>query len=220
MERARFNMIEQQIRPWDVLDPDVLALLTVVKREEFVPPQYRGLAFSDLEIPLTPAGVPAGESMFAPKVEARVLQELALRHHESVLEIGAGSGHMAALLAHRARDVVTAEINPELQRMAADNLRRAGVANARVHAGNGLDLVRGRARFDVIVLSGSVQVIPEEVTAALNVGGRLFAVVGQLPVMHARVITRTAETSLATTGVFETVAPPLIGFPQPSRFRF
>ena len=219
LERVRFNMIEQQIRVWEVLDPDVLDLLMVVKREEFVPPQHRGFAFSDFEIPLTPNGAATGETMLSPKLEARLLQDVAPRRHESVLEIGAGSGYMAALLAHRARDVVTAEINPELQRMAADNLKRAGISNARVAPTNGLECVR-KARFDVIVLSGSVPFLPDELTAALNVGGRLIGIVGEPPVMQARLITRASEGALLSDSLFETSAPPLVGFPQPSRFRF
>ena len=140
IEQARFNMIEQQIRPWDVLDQDVLNLLAIVKRENFVPASYRDLAFADLELPL-----PADEHMFAPRVEARVLQELAVKKHESVLEIGAGSGYMAALLAHRARHVLTIDIKPELAELAKQNLAANGVLNVEVQTGDYLeedDIVR------------------------------------------------------------------------------
>ena len=219
-ERARQNMIEQQIRTWDVLDRDVLDLLSVVRREEFVPPEHRALAFSDLEIPLAPDAATNGRLMFAPKLEARLLQELAPRRHESVLEIGAGSGHMAALLSHRARDVLTVEIDEALARFAAANLARAGASNVRVEHGNGLDFVRG-ARFDVIVLSGSVPFVPQPLIDALDPGGRLVAIVGQAPAMKARLVTRAATgPAFASVDLFETVVPPLQGFPQPSGFRF
>ena len=132
IEQARFNMIEQQIRPWNVLDQDVLDLLVVVKREDFVPPAYKALAFVDSEIPL-----PGGEAMFTPKIEARLLQEVQVKKHENVLEIGAGSGYMAALLAHKARHVTSIEIKPELKELAQANLTRAGVSNVTVELGDG-----------------------------------------------------------------------------------
>ena len=164
IEQARFNMIEQQIRPWEVLDPGVLSLLAVVKREDFVPEAYRSMAFMDTEIPL-----PDGQIMLAPRVEARLLQELQLQRHESVLEIGAGSGFMAALLAHRARQVITLEISPTLARMADDNLRGAAVMNASVRCTDGAGGLAGEAPFDAIVLSGSVAAVPQ-VTARSTEG--------------------------------------------------
>src|SRR5512145_1804454 len=151
IEQARFNMIEQQIRPWDVLDPAVLTLLTVVKREDFVPAAYRSLAFVDTEVPL-----PGGQCMLAPRVEARMLQELAVHKHERVLEVGAGSGYMAALLAHQSQHVITLEKRVVLAKLATDNLRRAGVFNAEVRQADGTGGLPGEAPFDAIVLSGSV----------------------------------------------------------------
>ncbi len=221
VERARFNMIEQQIRPWEVLDPAVLSLLTIVRREDFVPDAYRALAFMDTEIPL-PAleGAAAQESMLAPKVEARLLQELMLARHESVLEIGAGSGFMAALLARSARQVLSLEIRPDLAQFAADNLKRAGVHNATVRECDGSRGLPGEAPFDAIVLSGSVASLPSTLLDALKIGGRLTAIVGQQPVMRAVRVTRTGEHSFNSVDLFDTVAPRLHGFDEPSRFHF
>jgi len=219
IELARFNMIEQQIRPWDVLDPAVLSLLAVIRREDFVAPAYRALAFVDTEIPL-PASGGAREHMLSPKVEARLLQELAVARHEAVLEIGAGSGYMAALLAHKARQVVSLEIDAALARFAADNLRRASVVNASVRRLDGARGLPAEAPFDVILLSGSVAAVPAALLAQLKVGGRLAAIVGQLPIMRALRITRTDEHSFSSVELFDTVAPRLHGFDEPARFRF
>ena len=219
IERARFNMIEQQIRPWDVLDPAVLSLLAVVRREDFVPPAYRALAFVDTEVPL-PCADGTRESMLAPKVEARLLQELSLARHETVLEIGAGSGFMAALLAHQAHQVITLEIHADLARMAAANLERAGIRNANLRHADGAAGLPTEQPFDAIVLSGSVASVPQQLLAQLKVGGRLVAIVGQQPVMQAMRVTRMDEHSYASVALFDTVAPRLHGFEEPSRFRF
>jgi protein-L-isoaspartate(D-aspartate) O-methyltransferase len=215
IEQARFNMIEQQIRPWDVLDPAVLELLTVVKREDFVPAAYRALAFVDTEVPL-----PGGQCMLAPRVEARLLQELGVHKHERVLEVGAGSGYMAALLAHRAQHVTTLEILPELAKLATDNLRRAAISNATVRQGDGSRGLAAEAPFDAIVLSGSVAEVPAGLLGQLKVGGRLIAIVGQQPMMRATLITRSGEHAFASVELFDTVAPRLQGFDEPSRFSF
>ncbi len=215
IEQARFNMIEQQIRPWDVLNLGVLELLAVVKREDFVPPEHRGMAFVDTEIPL-----PGGECMLAPKVEARLLQELAVHKHERVLEIGAGSGYMAALLAHKAQHVATLEIDPELARFAAANLSRAGVTNVTVTTADAAQPLPAEGPFDVIVLSGSVAGVPETLLAQLKVGGRLAAIVGDEPVMRALLIRRGADHALTRTVLFDTVAARLHGFKEPTRFHF
>lgn len=215
IEQARFNMIEQQIRPWDVLDPGVLELLAVVKREDFVPPAYHALAFVDTEVPL-----PAGQCMLAPKVEARLLQELSVHKHERVLEIGAGSGYMAALLAHKAQHVITLEIDAGLARFASANLKRAGVMNATVVQADGAAGWPGEAPFDVIVLSGSVAEVPSALLAQLKVGGRLSAIVGSGPVMRALLITRSGDQGLERRVLFDTVAQRLQGFAEPTRFHF
>ncbi len=220
IERARYNMIEQQIRPWSVLDQDVLDLLSVVHREDFVPPAYRSMAFTDMEIPLTIGGSATGEVMLAPKVEARILQALEVRRHETVLEIGAGSGHMAALLAHRARHVDTLEIDADLARFATGNLARAAVGNATVRVADGSDPDANLPSYDVIVLSGSVAAVPDWLVGKLNPGGRLAAVVGEQPVMRAQLLTRGQGSGWSTATLFDTVAPRLRGFPDASRFRF
>jgi protein-L-isoaspartate(D-aspartate) O-methyltransferase len=215
IEQARFNMIEQQIRPWNVLDQDVLDLLVVVKREEFVPADYKSLAFVDTEIPL-----PGGEAMFTPKLEARLLQEVQLKKHETVLEIGAGSGYMAALLAHKARHVTTVEILPALKAMAQQNLASAGVTNATVELGNGAQGWAQGAPFDVIVISGGLEVLPEAFLKQVKVGGRIAAIVGQAPVMSCNIITRVSETAYDTVKVFETNVKYLSGALAPSHFTF
>jgi protein-L-isoaspartate(D-aspartate) O-methyltransferase len=214
-EQARFNMIEQQIRPWDVLDLHVLELLARVRREDFVPPAYQALAFVDAEVPIG-----HGQVMLAPKVEARLLQEAQVQRHERVLEIGAGSGFMAALLAHRARSVIALERISALATQAAANLRRGGVLNASVREQDGAAGLPGDGPWDVIMLSGSVSEVPQVLLDQLQVGGRLLAVVGQEPVMRAVRITRLSATALQSQDLFDTVAPRLAGFGEPTRFQF
>lgn len=218
-EQARFNMIEQQIRPWDVLDSHVLQLLSVVKREDFVPLAHKALAFVDMQIPLPPHTHPS-QCMLEPKVEARILQEVGVLKHETVLEIGAGSGYMAALLAHRAQRVVSLEINPELARTARGNLQRAGIYNAEVREADGAQGILAEAPFDVIVLSGSVAQVPQALLAQLKVGGRLAAIVGDDPVMRATIVTRVGDNDWRTVQPWDTLAPRLMNFPEPSPFVF
>jgi protein-L-isoaspartate(D-aspartate) O-methyltransferase len=215
IEQARFNMIEQQIRPWDVLDQEVLDALYIVRREDYVPEAYRALAFSDLEIPLGD-----GESMMQPKMEARILQELAIAKTDRVLEVGTGSGYLTALLAHRASHVYSVEINPRLKLFGAGNLRRNGIINVTVEQG---DAARGwpkHAPYDVIVLTGSVPIVPRSVAAQLRAGGRLFAVVGDAPVMSAKLVTCIGEGTYNAVDLFETVLRPLANCEQPERFEF
>ena len=221
-ELARFNMIEQQIRPWDVLDAQVLALLAAVRREDFVPSAHKALAFVDTQVPLLP-GQPHGPAMLEPKVEARLLQALQVQRHESVLEVGAGSGFMAALLGHRAQKVTSLECRPELAASARQNLARAGLSNVRIVDCSAADGARGlpaEAPFDAIVLSGSVAEVPPALLQQLKPGGRLVAVVGAEPVMRARLYTRTGEAAWAQTDLFDTMAPRLEGFAEPTRFSF
>jgi protein-L-isoaspartate(D-aspartate) O-methyltransferase len=220
IERARQNMVEQQIRPWEVLDQSVLDLLLLVRREEFVPPALRLLAFTDMEIPLRVDGVDTGECMFAPKVEARLLQELGIRAHEHVLEIGTGSGYMAALAAHKAQHVLTIEINPLLAAFGAANLRRNGVRNAHVETGDGARGWAAKAPYDVIIVSGGLPMLPPALLAQLKIGGRLAAIVGEAPVMSAQVVTRVTESAYDTLRLFETVAKPLANAVRPPGFRF
>ncbi|MBK6471887.1 MAG: protein-L-isoaspartate O-methyltransferase [Betaproteobacteria bacterium] len=217
-ELARFNMIEQQIRPWEVLDQNVLSLLATVRREDFVPPALRALAFVDTQVPLGD-----GQAMLEPKVEARLLQELQVQRHEQVLEIGTGSGFMAALLAHRAMRVLTLECRPALAQAAREHLRASGIANVKVidvTAADGARGLPGEAPFDVILLSGSVPEVPRALLQQLKVGGRLATVVGDEPVMRARLYTRVGEAAWSETDLFDTVAPRLEGFAEPTRFHF
>ena len=228
-EQSRFNMIEQQIRPWEVLDHQVLSLLALVKREDFVPLVHRTLAFVDMEIPLTPHRQQhPSQCMLAPKIEARILQDVAVQKYENVLEIGTGSGHMAALLAHRARQVITLEIDPELAQRARDNLQKAGIHNAEVYTSDGAanlaQAYPGHAPlhgpFDVIVLSGSVAEVPPHLLKLLKIGGRLSAIVGQEPIMRATLVTRMADSAWHTTQAWDTVAARLQHFAEPSAFCF
>ena len=221
-DSARFNMIEQQIRPWNVLNQDILDLLTVVKREQFVPPAYKAMAFTDMELPLTVAGKATGQTMFSPKIEARILQGLAVRKHEAVVEVGAGSGHMAALLGSRASKVLSFEIDPNLAAFANSNLRACGFGNIEIQAADAMS-AQARQRFvgaDIIVLSGSVEVVPELLLQALNVGGRIAAIVGQAPVMNAQILTKLNATEFRTEILFETVQTELKNFPRQPRFVF
>ena len=218
-EKARFNMIQQQIRTWEVLDPGVLALLRVVKREEFVPAEHRDLAFVDVEIPLKADAAP-GQTMLAPRVEARLLQEVAVKNTDKVLEIGTGSGYMAALLAAKAEFVYSVEIDPELVDLARANLKKAGVANVSVDLG---DAARGwdlYAPYDVIVVSASLPVLPESLLRQLKIGGRMVAVVGESPTMEAQLVKRTDENAFSTVNLFETVVAPLVNAQRPEKFVF
>ena len=215
IEQARFNMIEQQIRPWDVLDTSVLDLLMVVKRENFVPEAHKALAFADTEIPL-----PGGVAMLNPKVEARLLQDVNVKKHESVLEIGVGSGYMAALLAHKGRHVTAVEVSPELKALAEKNLADNGVTNVTVELGNGAQGWSNGAPFDVIVVTGSLPELPPALLQQLKVGGRLAAIIGQSPAMKAQLITRTGEAGYDTRTLFETDVKPLSSATQPSQFKF
>ena len=222
VEQARFNMIEQQIRPWDVLDAHVLELLAVVKREDFVPPAFRALAFADMQIPLSDneAGIAAGQVMLEPRIEARILQDLQVAKHEKVLEIGTGSGYMAALLGHRAQRVLSLEIDNGLAAFARANLQRAGVLNVEVRVADGASAdLSADGPFDVIALSGSVAMVPERLVQMLKPGGRLMGIVGSEPIMRATLVQQTAMGALVTQPWDENV-PRLLNFPEPSRFKF
>ena len=219
VELARFNMIEQQIRPWEVLDQSVLSLLSAVRREDFVPASHRAMAFVDMQVPLRDAE-PYGPCMLEPKVEARLLQELQMQRHEKVLEIGTGSGFMAALLGHRAMQVLSLELRPELVLTARQNLRRSGLTNVSVIEGDGAAGLPAEAPFDAILLSGSVAEVPRALLEQLKVGGRLAAIVGEPPIMCARLFTRVGAAAWSDIDLFDSVAPRLAGFEEPSRFHF
>lgn len=215
LEKARYNMVEQQVRPGNVLDQEVLDLLAVVKREAFVPAAYRALAFADSEIPLG-----HGAAMLAPLTEAKILQSLHLRKSDKVLEIGTGSGYMAALLAARTDHVYSVEIVPELAARARENLKGQDVDNVTVEEGDGARGWAAHAPYDVIVLSGSTPVLPDAFLQQLKIGGRLFAVVGEAPVMQAQLATCVAEGSFQTTNLFETSIVQLKNAQQRERFVF
>jgi protein-L-isoaspartate(D-aspartate) O-methyltransferase len=215
LEKARFNMIEQQIRTWDVLDETVLNLLSRVKREDYVPEIYRAMAFMDIEIPLGHS-----EAMLSPKVEARLLQELKIKPTDKVLEVGTGSGYMTALLASLAKHVHSVEIVPELSQAAAQKLAAHDFHNVTLDVG---DAARGWAKYapyDVIVVTGSLPILSGEFIAQLNPGGRLIAFVGMPPVMEARRI-RVIEPGVTDSeDLFETSVRMLVNAPQPQQFVF
>lgn len=213
LEQARFNMIEQQIRPCDVLEARILALLHHVRREQFVPEDKKSMAFMDMEIPLG-----FGVSMWQPKLEARALQELHLGRADRVLEVGTGSGYLTALLSALAGSVVSVEIEPALSEMAKANLQPLHRENITLEVG---DASRGWGEgYDAIVLTGSTPVLPHAFQSALNVGGRLFAIVGEAPVMEAKLITRVAPDIFETVNIMETSVAPLQNAQQPERFVF
>jgi len=215
LEQARTNMVEQQIRTWEVLDQDVLDLLYVVPREEFVPAKHRGLAFSDMEIPIG-----EGERMWQPKMEARVIQELAIKKTDRVLEAGTGSGYLTALMSHRASRVLSVELKTSLATFGRANLERHGADNVSLETGDAAHGWPSGAPYDVIVLTGSTPTLPRALAEQLAPGGRLFAVVGEAPVMSARLIVATAPGVWHGTDLFETVIAPLANAEHPARFRF
>ena len=218
-DQARFNRIEQQIRPWNVLDTEVLQHLALLRRDDFAPAAHRDLAFADVEIPLLPDARP-GQSMLPPRLEARIFQELALRNTDKVLEVGSGSGYMAALLATRAEFVHSVEIDPRLAELARSNLQRAGVVNVFVETGDAVQGWSAKAPYDAIVLSGSTPRLSDTLLRQLKVGGRLIAVVGEAPVMVMQLVTRTGEDSFTTANVLETLLAPLLNAPKRSKFVF
>ncbi len=213
LENARFNMIEQQIRPWEVLDQRVLDLLNELPREDFVPQRYRKLAYADTTIPLE-----NGQVMMPPRVEARILQGLNIQADETVLEVGTGSGYVTALLASLAEYVYSVDINAEMTRTAGDKLADHGIVNVTLETG---DAARGwdaHAPYDVIVITGSLPLLPDNFKQALKVGGRLLAIVGDSPVMEVVLISREGENEWAQETLFETDLPALINAPEPERF--
>jgi protein-L-isoaspartate(D-aspartate) O-methyltransferase len=214
-EVARANMVESQIRTWEVLDQRVLDLVLEVKRESFVPPAFRELAFADMEIPLG-----HGEVMLAPKLEARLVQELGLNPTDRVLEIGTGSGYMTALLARLAAHVVSVEIVPEFSQAAGVRLAEHGIRNVTLEIGDGALGWARSAPFDAILVTGSLPILPEEFPAQLAPGGRLVAVVGRAPIMTAQLVTCLAPGKTTTVGLFETSIPALKHAREPERFVF
>ena len=218
IERARFNMIEQQIRPWDVGDERVLTALTELQRERFVPAQFRNIAFSDLEVPLVVHSVDTKQVMLAPKLEARLAQALRLEAADCVLEVGTGSGYQAALLAKLARQVTSVEIDPRLSAFAQENIANAKINNVTIETGDASE-GWGSTEYDAILVTGSLPSIPDTLKYQLRVGGRLVVVIGQAPAMTTVLMTRITAASFETETLFETVIKPLIG-PHVSHFKF
>ena len=214
-EQARFNMIEQQIRPWEVLDPRVLELLPTVPREEFVPVEQRALAFIDTYIPLG-----HGQVMMQPKQEARLLQEIAVTPKDRVLEIGTGSGYMTALLASLASEVDTVEIYPDFLASAKKKLTDHGFNNINYFEGDAANGWEGDRPYDAIMLTGSVPILSEKYIQILNPGGRLVVIVGQDPIMEAKLIEKVSDGSTRQISLFDTSLPPLINAQTPSLFVF
>jgi protein-L-isoaspartate(D-aspartate) O-methyltransferase len=212
-EQARFNMIEQQIRPWDVLDQRTLDLIASVPRERFVPPDYRKLAFADINIPLA-----QGQVMMSPKVEARLLQALRLNPNDSVLEIGTGSGYLTALLAKSAKHVDSVDIFPEFIQAAEIKLKALNINNVTLQVGDAVNGWNTNVNYDVIVLTGSVPVLISHFQDQLDEGGCLFAIVGEEPIMQAQLLTRVNQTETNLEILFETVLPSLLGAVSPPRF--
>lgn len=219
-EQARFNMIEQQIRTWNVLDQSVLDLLTVVRRELFVPAGLQNLAFVDCELPIRIDGQDTGEAMLEPKLEARLLQEADLHPHQKVLEIGTGTGYMAALLAEKAAHVTTIEINPAIAEFASQNFKKHGMGKIKLLQGCGFELAQSLGKFDLIVLSGSTPILPEALFKCLTPNGQLVGVVGEPPVMQGFVAKRSASGQMASTPLFETHATLLHNAPRAAAFVF
>lgn len=215
VEQARFNMIEQQIRPWDVLDTSVLGLLSAVRREDFVPAAHQSQAFMDLELPLG-----NGRSLLAPRVEARLVQDLNLSKRDTVLLVGAATGYLAALLAHKAQRVIGLEADATLAAVARTNLRKSGVNNAEIVQADGSQGFTAQAPYDAILLAGSVAQVPQALLDQIKIGGRLLAIVGSQPVMQATLFTRVADGQFSRQELFDTVANRLPGFTEPSKFHF
>lgn len=214
-EQARFNMVEQQIRPWEVLDSRVLSLLENIHREDFVPVRYRKLAFADLAVPLA-----CGQIMMRPKIEGRMLQALELDADETVLEIGTGSGFVTACLAALAKRVVSVEIHPELHEEAAVKLKDKGADNVELFVGDVMSGWQPEQAHDVVVVTGSVQTVPEAFLGWVNPGGRLFVITGESPAMEARLLKRLDATEWTVESLFETDLPRLVNAEQPPEFEF
>ena len=219
-DQARFNMIESQIRTWDVLDQAVLDAVAAVKREDFVPEQYRELAFADMQIPLGRVPGDPGEVMLTPKLEARMLQELALSPDDKVLEVGTGSGYVTALLSRLVSQVVSVEIVPGFTELAQGRLQSLGANNVVLEVGDGANGWEQTGPYDAILLTGSVPVLPVAFKTQLKTGGRVLAVIGDEPAMTATLITRVTESEYSSRGLFETCIPPLRNVPHCTRFVF
>jgi protein-L-isoaspartate(D-aspartate) O-methyltransferase len=212
---ANFNMVEQQIRTWEVLDPVVLDVFNAVPRENFVAESQRGLAFADVELPIG-----YGQTMLSPKIEGRILQALNIKKTDKVLLVGTGSGYLTALLATLAAHVHAVEIQPELSAIAQTRLQQQNIHNVSLHVGDAACGFANAAPYDVIVFTGSMQLHPSAAEKTLNLGGRMFAVVGEMPIMQATLTQRVNEGVCRKETLFETCLPPLVNAPQAPKFEF
>ena len=215
LEQCRYNMVEQQVRPWDVLDDKVLNTLEQIARDQYVPSQYIALAYADTAIPLNDT-----QFMMHPIIEGRLLQLLDIQPEDNILEIGTGSGYLTACLAHLGCHVDSVEIDEQLAKKSAQTLLEQGIFNISLSCANGLELPDAKQQYDVIVISGSVAKIPGEFKKALTINGRLFVVEGEEPVMHAHLITRKSETEWIDESIFETVLKPLVNGEAEPEFQF
>lgn len=215
VELARFNMIEQQIRTWEVLDPVVLDLLGEVHREDFIEAPQLGLAFSDVELPIG-----YGQTMLSPKIEGRILQALNIKKTDKVLLVGTGSGYLTALIAKLAKHVDSIEIIPELSKQAEVRLQKQNIHNVALYVLDAFRAYTTNETYDVIVYTGSLQLHPTAAEQMLNIGGRMFAVVGEMPIMQATLTQRLNEGSCRKETLFETCLPPLLNAPQSVKFEF
>lgn len=213
IEQARFNMIEQQVRPWDVLDQRVLDVMGNTPREDFVPEKYRSLAFADINVPLGHDQV-----MMAPKLEGRLLQALAIKPEDSVLEVGTGSGYLTACLTQLGNHVTSIELFPEFSETAGTALTEHGIRNVTLQQGDAANGIDSGTRYDVIAVTASVPVNREQFHANLTIGGRLFLILGRPPVMEAVLVTRVDEASWTRESLFETALPPLVNADESQRF--
>ncbi|PLX61327.1 protein-L-isoaspartate O-methyltransferase family protein [Sedimenticola selenatireducens] len=214
-EKARFNMVEQQVRPWEVLDAQVLELIGSMPRDHFVPDSYKGLAYADIEIPLGD-----GQKMMFPRVEGRLLQALDIQPSDNILEVGTGSGYLTACLAKMGNRVISQEINPTFTEQARQRLAELQIENVELRTTDSLSDDIESGRFDAIAITGSLPEMPETFKQRLNIGGRLFVVTGQSPVMTAFLVTRTGENEWQSEPLFETDITPLTNAPVIRKFEF
>ncbi|MCW9023516.1 MAG: protein-L-isoaspartate O-methyltransferase [Gammaproteobacteria bacterium] len=213
LEQARENMIKQQLRTWEVLDEQVLELISQVPREDFVPPAYKNLAYGDVPLPIG-----EGQTMMNPKQEAHIIQAIKVQSNEDVLEVGTGSGYLTALLAKQAKHVYSVEYYDSLLEQAREKLSQQGINNVTLEQGDASQGWSARSMYEVIVITGSIPILPQIFLDSLTIGGRLFAIIGDYPLMEATLITRTGNTEWSTDVLFETELPPLVNAPQSEQF--
>jgi protein-L-isoaspartate(D-aspartate) O-methyltransferase len=215
LDQARFNMVEQQIRTWEVLDMEVLDLIMTFPREDFVPEKYRNLAYMDIAIPIA-----EGQMTLHPKIEAHIMQALKIQPTDTVLEVGTGCGYLTALMAQKASQVFSVDIYPSILKSAGERIRAHNITNVTLEEGDASKGWDDHAPYDAIAITGSLPELPESFKTSLKVGGRLFAVVGDEPAMEALIVTRTGENQWTSKALFETDLPRLVNSEKPPQFEF